>query len=137
MFAAVRVFDPNYAASHATPAHVQALSTVQPIAARGLIDRLVQELPHYLALCAAAPTLDHSSVHDYTLALLLWWRNNHPRVPAWAEAARIAFALSCTSAASERVFSLVDAMFGADQLTALADQLQSSVMLRYNKRSFG
>ena len=84
MFAAVRVFDPNYAASHATPAHVQALSTVQPIAARGLSDRLVQELPHYLALCAAAPTLDHSSVHDYTLALLLWWRNNHPRVPAWA-----------------------------------------------------
>ena len=58
-------------------------------------------------------------------------------MPAWAEAARIAFALTCTSAASERVFSLVEGMFGADQLHTLADQLQGSVMLRYNKRQVG
>ena len=47
------------------------------------------------------------------------------------------FALSCTSAASERVFSLVDAMFGRDQLSSLGDQLQAGVMLRYNKRIVG
>jgi hypothetical protein len=102
-----------------------------------LIDALVAELPTYLAAAASAPALNRASVHDYTAELLLWWRNNHPRMPAWAEAARIAFALSCTSAASERVFSLVEGMFGADQLTALADQLQASVMLRYNKRQVG
>ena len=48
--------------------------------------------------------------------------------------ARMVFALSCTSAACERVFSLVDAMFGEDQRSSLADQVQAGVMLRYNKR---
>lgn len=42
-----------------------------------------------------------------------------------------------SSAPSERVFSLVEGMFGRDQLSALGDMLQGSVMLRYNKRSVG
>ena len=42
-----------------------------------------------------------------------------------------------SSAASERVFSLVESMFGADQISALADQLQGSAMLNYNKRVIG
>ena len=45
------------------------------------------------------------------------------------------FGLSCTPAAAERVFSLVDAMYGADQASVLADQVQAGVMQRYNKRS--
>ena len=36
--------------------------------------------------------------------------------------------------ACERVFSLVERMFGRDQESALADQIQAGVMLRYNKR---
>ena len=40
-------------------------------------------------------------------------------------------------AASERVFSLVECMFGKDQLRFLADQLQGAVMLKYNKRHVG
>ena len=47
------------------------------------------------------------------------------------------FSLSCTSAACERVFSLVDAMYGRDQLCVLGDQLQAAVMLQYNKRMKG
>ena len=44
---AIRCFDPNYAAAHVTPAEVQALAAVKPIAMRGdLMDRLVAELPH-------------------------------------------------------------------------------------------
>ena len=45
--------------------------------------------------------------------------------------------MSCTSAASERVFSLVNNMFGEDQLTALADQVETATMLRFNGRSVG
>ena len=81
---------------------------------------LVSELPQYLAAAASAPVFDRT-VGAYTEALLLWWRTNHPRFPAWAEAARIASALTCTSAASERVFSLVESMFGEDQVSSLAD----------------
>ena len=59
-----------------------------------------------------------------------------PHAP-WSKAARIAFTLTCTSAAAERVFSLVEAMFGTEQLSLLADQVQAGTMLRYNKRTVG
>lgn len=133
----MRCFDPNYAAAHVTPAHVRGLTTIKPIGARDLVEGLLRELPTYLATAAAAPPLNHDNIGEYTEALLLWWRTHHPTMPAWAEAARIAFAMSCTSAASERVFSLVEGMFGADQVGTLADQLQAAVMLRYNKRQIG
>ena len=60
-----------------------------------------------------------------------------PTAPSslWAQAVRIVFSLQCSSAASERVFSLVQDMFGTDQLRAtLADQLQGAAMLKYNNR---
>ena len=82
------------------------------------------------ALAASAPPFNRASVSDYTEQLLRWWRDNHPTIPAWCKGARIAFAMSCTSAASERVFSLVNTMFGEDQLTALADQVETATMLR-------
>ena len=49
----------------------------------------------------------------------------------------MAFSMTCTSAAAERVFSLVEAMYGHEQRSALADQLQAALMLRYNKRVVG
>ena len=51
---------------------------------------------------------------EYTESLLKWWRSNCPRFPTWAIAARIIFAMQPSSAASERVFSLVKEMFGKD-----------------------
>ena len=54
-----------------------------------------------------------------------------------AKAAQMVFSLSCTSAACERVFSRVDAMYGRDQLCVLGDQLQAAVMLRYNNEAHG
>ena len=41
------------------------------------------------------------------------------------------------SASVERVFSMVNDMFGDDQKSVLADQIQAGVMLRYNKRVIG
>ena len=58
-------------------------------------------------------------------------------LPGANKAARIAFTLTCTFAAAERVFSLVKAMFGTEQLSLLADQVQAGAMLRYNKRTVG
>ena len=73
----------------------------------------------------------------YTEALLTWWGAYNPQFPRWAKAARIIFALAPSSAASERVFSLVKSMFGIEQLTAMADFVQGSLMLRYNQRIVG
>ena len=38
---------------------------------------------------------------------------------------------------SERVFSLLEAMFGKERNASLADLIQGSLMLRYNKRNVG
>ena len=58
-------------------------------------------------------------------------------MPAWRKAAKIIFAIPPTSAASERVFSLLEAMFGKDQDPALSDLIQGALMLRYNDRTVG
>ena len=58
-------------------------------------------------------------------------------IPAWAKAARIAFAFSPNSAACERVFSLLAVMFGETQASALADYLEAALMLAYNDRPLG
>ena len=51
--------------------------------------------------------------------------------------ARVAFALSPSAAACERVFALIKTMFGETQMSALADMIQASLMLRSNGRRVG
>ena len=80
---------------------------------------------------------DHSHVKSFTTAVLIFWRQHGTKMPAWRQAAKIIFAIPPTSAASERVFSLLEAMFGAEQDRALSDLIQGSLMLRYNKRKVG
>ena len=53
--------------------------------------------------------------------VLKFWRMCGNKMPAWRKAAKIVFAIPPTSAASERVFSLLEAMFGKDQDAALSD----------------
>ena len=88
-------------------------------------------------LAAPCQGFNTANVEEYTTALLKWWKRSHPTIPTWAKAARIIFAMAPSSAASERVFSLGECMFGKDQLRSLADQLQGVVMLKYNKRHVG
>ena len=49
-------------------------------------------------------------------------------------AARIAFGISPNSASCERVFALLEEMYGGE---ILADQLRAAIMLAYNKRTLG
>jgi hypothetical protein len=84
-----------------------------------------------------APIFDTSDVADFTENLLKWWRVNGASFPAWALAARVAFALSPNSASCERVFALLKTMYGDQQGRALADYLAAALMLRYNNRRVG
>ena len=77
---------------------------------------------------------------EYTDAVLAFYRSYNPRFSTWAKAARIIFAMTSSSAALERVFSLVDSMFGKDSLSSLADRaagLRHAQDLKYNKRAVG
>ena len=75
----------------------------------------------------------------YSDGLLQWWKANNPTIPSWAKEARMVLALTITSAASERVFSLVKSMYGKGHDSALADELHSGLSdaALQNKRSIG
>ena len=137
----VRAFDPAKAAICVpTPAEVNALADIKPIAQHNLIPGMIQELPQYLSLAAVTPAalvFDRGDITEYTKQVLEWWRTNSPTIPSWALAARIVFSLQCSSAASERVFSLVENLYGPEQRSTLADQIQGAAMLNYNKRIIG
>lgn len=81
-------------------------------------------------------TRDRNDVIVYTNNVLRFWCRNGGDFPEIAKAARIAFSISVSSAASERVFSLMKRFFGkhSGRDSALADSMRASLMLSYNRR---
>jgi hypothetical protein len=97
--------------------------------------------PHRVGEGREGATIDHTECkdnHAFTESVLHWWKVHGSKFPAWAEPARIVFALTPNSAAAERVFSISKAMFGDQATTALVDYIQNAIMLlRSNKRKVG
>ena len=137
VFRLMQGFNPAFAATSLTYVMVSDMAKITPLAQHDLITGMLKELPVHIAVSATCPGFNTQSVSEFSEGVLKWWKMNHPQFPTWAIAARIVFAMLPSSAPCERVFSLVECMFGQDQLSSLADQLQGSVMLRYNKRAVG
>mmetsp|Transcript_19461 Transcript_19461/g.58791 ORF Transcript_19461/g.58791 Transcript_19461/m.58791 type:complete len:110 (-) Transcript_19461:141-470(-) len=97
---------------------------------------LKAQLPAYMSAAAHA-AINVLDIKDFSDGVLDWWRANGESFPAWAEAARVAFAITPNYASCERVFSLLRVMYGEMQASALSDHLQVSLMSRYNKRIVG
>ena len=133
----VRAFDPTFAATHVDSAFVDGMSAITPLRALGMLSDLKQQLPQYLSAAASAPSMDQSSVEDYSTAILAWWRTHQAAFPAWDLAARIVFAISPNSASCERVFALLKNLFGDQQMLSLKDYVQASLKLNYNGRRVG
>ena len=107
---------------------------VTPLVEHDLLDGMKRELPAYLAACAGF-TVDHDDVKAFSDKVFKWWQNHHSEFPTWAKAARMVFSFTPSSAASERVFSLLKQLFGDQQLSSLMDYIQGSIMLNYNDRA--
>ena len=131
-----QLFDPSFAVVNLTPAFVDELCAAVP-ALNSVAAALKAEIAAYRVAARAAPPIDHSDVDAFTATVLQFWRTDGTKMPAWRKAARIIFAIPPTSAASERVFSLLEAMFGKDQESSLSDLIQAALMLRYNGRNVG
>ena len=63
-----------------------------------------------------------------------WWKSNETVLPNWGGAAKKALLVQPSSAASERVFSLLNNTFGKKQNNSLEDYVESCIMLQYNNR---
>jgi hypothetical protein len=130
----VRAFDPSFAHTSLTEDMTRDLKQITPL--RKMVPQLLKELPDYLSAVRGF-TIDHKDVHLFTKGVLEWWASNRSKFPAWATAARIVFSFTPNSAGAERVFSLLKVFFGSERDTALADVIQSTLMMHYNKRSVG
>ena len=58
----------------------------------------------------------------------------HAALPHWAALAHQILLVQPSSAAAERIFSLLANYFGDQQTNALQDYAEMSIMLQYNKR---
>ena len=85
------------------------------------LQRLQKELATYKAACIELPE-DND--------VLRWWRLKMKDLPSWALLLRKVLLLSPSSAAVERVFSILRRTFGQQQDVALADYMRTSLFLQ-------
>ena len=90
------------------------------------IEGMKSELPNYLA-----------GAEDVSLQTdpLEWWKHHSSDLPMWASGFRKVALFQPSSAAAERVFSLLSNSFGKQQENSLEDYIQLSVMMQYNYRN--
>ena len=97
-----------------------------PFLNTSILNSLKSELPNYLA--KATDIASNVTTVD-------WWRRHQTDLPHWSSAAQLVSLVQPSSAAAERVFSLLQNSFNHRQDHSLQDYLESSLMLQYNKRS--
>ena len=90
-----------------------------------ILDDLKAELPQYLA--SAADVVEDVDIVD-------WWKRHAEGLPHWSHAVRSILLVQPSSAAAERVFSILNSTFSDRQDSSLEDYIESSVMLQYNNR---
>lgn len=126
-FKAARIFDPVHAQSITiNPQRIDALRAFPFFDHDDIIQDLQAELPMFVA---AVDEVDVESDAEK----LRWW-SHQAATPCWQKAVRKMMLVQPSSAAAERVFSLLNSCFDGDQATSLEDYVEAAVMLRYNTR---
>ena len=103
----------------------QLLSCVPFLNNSGTLNALKAELPTYLSKAGGT---------DENFSPLEWSKINAPSLPEWSEATKKVLLIQPSSAASERVFSLLKNSFNEQQEASLQDYVEASIMLQYNYR---
>ena len=103
------------------------------------VNRMEKDLTKYCALLRSfnKSQVEPGSLNSAEIAMsdaAAFWRASWQEIPSLAIFARYCFTIVPSSAAAERVFSILKSFFSTQQLSsALDDYVQTSVMLRYNK----
>ena len=123
-FKAARLFSPTKVEQmKPSVAEVNKLA-VFPFLSSANVDALKAEFPAYLA---AAEDIDQ----DYQS--LEFWRRHKNTLPTWTASLSKVLLVQPSSAASERVFSILKQSFGDQQTKLLQDYVEASLMLQFNK----
>ena len=126
VFKQARKFDPSRICDmHPNAEDIEDLCIFPFLNSDSIIHELKSELPKYLAAAEdVAPTADKKS----------WWKRNEEVLPNWSGACKKVLLVQPSSAAAERVFSILSNCFTDRQEHSLKDYIETSVMLQYNSR---
>ena len=89
------------------------------------IEDLKSELPVYLAKADGVSN---------DLEKTKWWQAHTNELPKWSSACKQVLLIQPSSAAAERVFSLLENSFSEKQARTLEDYIETSIMLQYNSK---
>lgn len=94
------------------------------------LDKLLTELPVYLQ---AVKGLQERRPPFEGRDIMPFWRSNAGLLPTWSAMARAFATLTPSSAAAERVFSILKNSFGRRQTGSLEDYVSAACMLQFNR----
>ena len=95
------------------------------------IDMMITELPQYVTMAQNwAPPANNADELD---SIVSFWRNNGSQMLALSKFVKYAFTIITSSAAAERVFSVIKRSFDTGQKGALEDYVFLSTIMQYNK----
>ena len=125
VFKAARLFSPHAVNTmQPTAADIDSLAIIPFLSQQETLSSLKEELPAYLAKCSDIG----SPVSDLEL-----WKSNSESLPKWSAGAKQILLIQPSSAAAERVFSLLTTTFSEQQIHSLNDYVEASIMLQYNQ----
>ena len=124
IFKCARYFDPGKIVElKPSCSDIDDLRVIPDLNSDVVLGGLKSELPKYMA------SADGVSMQ---LDKLLWWQNHASELPCWSNACRSVLVIQPSSAAAERVFSLLSNNFSDRQTRCLEDYIETSLMLQYN-----
>ena len=124
IFKCARYFDPGkFVELKPSCSDIDDLRVIPDLNSDVVLGGLKSELPKYMA------SADGVSMQ---LDKLLWWQNHASELPCWSNACRSVLVIQPSSAAAERVFSLLSNNFSDRQTRCLEDYIETSLMLQYN-----
>ena len=130
VFRAARLFNPKFVkVSRPVATDIDSIEDVPFLNDAGVIQSLKDELPAYLVKAA-----DIRNDFDVLEDTWQWWKTTSTDLPSWSAAVKKLVLVQPSSAAAERVFSLLVTMFGDQQHDALEDMIEGALMLRVNDR---
>lgn len=123
-FKAARLCCPHFVdAKKPTHDQVDALRAFPALDSDVTIAKLKEELPAYVVAAEDVPADTQTAQ---------WWKCQQ-NLPAWKTAAKVVLTVQPSSAAAERVFSLLQAATRDQQSRLLEDSLQLAMILQYNR----
>ena len=64
----------------------------------------------------------------------MWWKRHANDLPHWSKAYKMILLVQPSSAAAERVFSILSNSFSDTQRSSLEDCIETSIMIQYNNK---